>query len=90
MAADPLLAEVMASQLDEGRSLTTGGKLAPEEVYRSLCSSIIGQQISVKAAAAIRGRFVDLVKDDYTPAGVLKIAQEDLKQVGLRDRKSVV
>lgn len=54
-----------------------------DDHYRSLVSSIIGQQLSVKAAATIFGRFVELTKGDITPGKVLPIADEDLRGIGI-------
>lgn len=55
------------------------------DAWRALSSSIIGQQISVHAARAIRGRFALLAPDgDYpTPAHLLDLEDETLRGAGL-------
>ena len=58
------------------------------DAWRSLSSSIIGQQISVSAARAIRGRFAALAESDYpTPLQVLAADDEALRSVGLSRNK---
>lgn len=54
--------------------------------YHSLINSIIGQQISVSAASAIKNRFFDLDKD-IKPKKVLKIEEYLLKNCGLSKQK---
>jgi DNA-3-methyladenine glycosylase II len=54
------------------------------DYYRSLVRAIIGQQLSVKAAQTIYGRFLDLFDGDMpTPEQILKIDDESLRAVGL-------
>lgn len=57
-----------------------------EDVYSSLIESIIGQQISTKAANTIRKRVLTLV-GDITPTNIKKANQEDLLACGLSMRK---
>jgi DNA-3-methyladenine glycosylase II len=58
------------------------------DAWRALSSSIIGQQVSVFAARAIRGRFVTLGSGDYvTPAEVLTMDDETLRGAGLSRNK---
>ena len=55
--------------------------------YQMLVTSIISQQVSVKAAATVRGRFVDLF--GYFPAAgeVLAYDSDALRAIGLSGRK---
>jgi DNA-3-methyladenine glycosylase II len=54
------------------------------DAWRSLSSAIIGQQISVHAARAIRGRFAAMGGSDYTrPPQVLEADDETLRACGL-------
>jgi len=58
-------------------------------VYESLIRSIASQQLSVKAAATIHGRFLDLFKDRYPdPKVLLKMDLETLRSAGLSRQKS--
>ena len=54
--------------------------------YHALLNSIIGQQISVSAANAIKNRFFNLHRN-ITPINVLKINEETLKLCGLSRQK---
>jgi 3-methyladenine DNA glycosylase/8-oxoguanine DNA glycosylase len=56
--------------------------------FRSLAESIIYQQLHGKAAATIFKRFAALVGEPLTPAGILKLTDEQLRAVGLSKQKS--
>jgi len=69
------------------------GRLSPErrqrDIYRSLMRSVTGQQLSVKAAATIHNRFLDLFPErNPEPSKVLKLSIEKLRSVGLSGQKS--
>lgn len=73
---DPILAPVIAQN-----GLAT---ITPHtDYYGALVNSIIGQQLSVKAAAAIKQRFRDLFDDRLpTPEEILSIDLEQLRSIG--------
>lgn len=76
---DPILAEV----------IETNGHIAPRserDYFEALSSSIISQQISVKAAAKIFGRFQDTT--NLKPERVLNLTEDDIKTIGLSGQKS--
>ena len=58
--------------------------------YEALVGSIISQQLSVKAAATILKRFVDLFPGDTfpTPSMILEVDIETLRSVGLSRQKA--
>lgn len=56
--------------------------------YRELMSSIIGQQLSVKAARAIEQRFVDLYGHFPAPDEVLTTSIDELRTIGLSRQKA--
>jgi DNA-3-methyladenine glycosylase II len=57
--------------------------------YQALVGEIIGQQLSVKAAAAIRKRFEDLFGGEFPePASILERSVDELKSVGLSRPKA--
>jgi len=59
------------------------------DLYLSLMRSIVGQQLSIKAAATIWGRFLDLFKDGYPdPKILLKMKDDKLRSVGLSYQKA--
>lgn len=79
-AADPLLAEMVGRYA--GTSLVTRG-----DPFVTLARSIVGQQISVKAADAVWGRVVARLPA-LTPAAVLATSVDDLRACGLSARKA--
>ncbi|MBC8058647.1 MAG: DNA-3-methyladenine glycosylase 2 family protein [Rhizobiales bacterium] len=71
-------------QCGEGRLQSRG------DAFTTLARSIIGQQISVKAAQSVWGRFVMLLGEPSThlaPTAVLALASELMRGAGLSARK---
>ena len=58
----------------------------PERYFDVLVCSIIGQQLSVRAADTIEGRLRNLV-DSLTPPSILMASEEDLRGIGLSRSK---
>ena len=56
------------------------------DAFNTLARSIVGQQISVKAAQTVWHRFLALPKT-MTPANVLKLKVDDMRAAGLSPRK---
>ncbi len=56
------------------------------DAFVTLARSILGQQISVKAAQAVWERF-ERLPNDMTPAQVLKLKVDDMRAAGLSARK---
>ncbi|SFC10592.1 DNA-3-methyladenine glycosylase II [Polaromonas sp. OV174] len=65
----------------EGTSLQAG-----DDAFSTLARSIVGQQISVKAAQTVWHRFAALPKK-MTPGHVLKLKVDDMRAAGLSARK---
>lgn len=66
------------------------GEIKPYEIRNSgdyfsdLCESIVGQQLSGKAASTIWGRFISLMPGKkVTPKNVLKVDVEDMRKAGM-------
>jgi DNA-3-methyladenine glycosylase II len=57
------------------------------DAFNTLARSIVGQQISVKAAQSVWDRFAALPKRGMTPASVLKLKVDDMRAAGLSARK---
>ena len=76
---DPVLARVIKQH--EEPPLKSSGR-----PFETLVHSIVGQQISAKAAAAIWTRFINLV-GEVTPEGIQAHPFETLRAVGLSGRK---
>lgn len=58
------------------------------DLFSALISSIIGQQISTKAAATVERRLIDIVKE-LTPENIYKVEIEDIQKCGMSTRKAV-
>ena len=56
------------------------------DAFTTLARSIVGQQISVKAAQSVWDRFARLPRK-MTPASVLKLKVDDMREAGLSARK---
>lgn len=56
------------------------------DAFVTLARSIVGQQISVKAAQSVWGRF-EVLPRRMTPANVLKLKVDDMRAAGLSARK---
>lgn len=55
-----------------------------KDYYRALVNSIVGQQLSVKAARSIRARFLDLFGGTFPePAAIIEKTPEELRSAGL-------
>jgi DNA-3-methyladenine glycosylase II len=80
--ADPVLALIIAdAPLPDFTPHT--------DYYQALVNSIIGQQLSVKAAATIKKRFVDLFDGRYpSPEQILTRDTDHLRSVGLSRPKA--
>lgn len=78
--ADPILGEIIERV---GRY----GIEYDEPAFHSLAQAIVYQQLHGKAAATIFKRLTGLAGDPLTPAGILKLSEEQLRAVGLSKQK---
>ncbi len=53
------------------------------DLFKSLCRTIVGQQLAGAAANAIYGRFEKLLSDQITPNNILSIEPEKIRKAGL-------
>jgi DNA-3-methyladenine glycosylase II len=60
---------------------------APAE-FSSLAEAIVYQQLNGRAAVTIFKRFTELAGEPLTPAGILKLTDQQLRAVGLSKQKS--
>lgn len=77
--ADPVMAELIARY--QGETLRTRG-----DAFYTLARSIVGQQISVKAADSVWGRYETLL-EEVTPLRCLQAEEEALRGCGLSRQK---
>jgi DNA-3-methyladenine glycosylase II len=84
MRRDPVLAAVIKKHRQ--RSLVDAPAVDP---FPALVRTITAQQISTKAAATIHGRLVALMPGGVaTPAGLLELTDDQLRQAGLSRQKA--
>jgi len=75
--------------LIERRPLCTLGRSTPTEShFESLVSSIISQQLAVKAAETIHGRLVDLCKGTINAKKLIKLDEIALREIGVSGAKT--
>jgi 3-methyladenine DNA glycosylase/8-oxoguanine DNA glycosylase len=79
--SDPVLAEIIERigpfRMEYG-----------EPTFHSLAEAILYQQLNGKAAVTIFNRFTALAGNPLTPAGILKLSDQQLRSVGLSKQKS--
>lgn len=88
-ADDPRLAALSAADARMGALISLIGEIqtTPQGPhFSSLARSIISQQISVKAAATIRGRVLELA-GELSPAALSAVNDEALREAGLSASK---
>ncbi len=86
-AADPVLAELIARFGELSFEHRRRGR-PRTDAYGTLVRSIVGQQVSARAAAAIYGRVLGRFGDrSPTPAELLAIEPRELRAAGLSGRK---
>ena len=79
----------MFAPLIQRRPLCTLGRSEPSEThFESLVSSVISQQLATKAAATIHERLVKQCKGAVTPRKVVKLSDEQLREIGVSGAKS--
>lgn len=84
---DPIMAELLTLALQAEYPMAIPTKKPEAEYFKSIVTSIISQQISVKAADAIRGR-VEILLVEVNPITVSKVDFWDLKNCGLSEKKT--
>lgn len=78
-AIDPVITQVI-----EAMPLTIYQPLTDHTRYfAALCRTIVGQQLSGKAADTIHGRFLDLVEGAPTPEKIIALEGQQLRDRGL-------
>ncbi len=88
-ASDPMMADLIEriGPLDMTTRLRRRKEERPADAFGALLRSIVGQQISTKAAHAIYVRMLGLFDGPPTPEAMLELTEEDLRGVGFSRRK---
>ena len=87
---DPVMAALIEriGPIDLAERLARRNEERPADAYGALLRSIIGQQVSTKAARTVHGRVLDLFGGRTpSPEQLLALSVEDLRGVGLSGRK---
>ncbi len=83
---DTLMAEMLEKALSATEPLAVPAPKKPTQYFASIVSSIVSQQISVKAADSILRRLTQTL-GKVTPEQVLATAETDLRAAGLSPQK---
>ena len=67
---------------------TIGSTASPESNFESLVSSVISQQLAVKAAETIHERLTQLAKGNVTPIRIAKLSDAALREIGVSGAKA--
>ncbi len=89
-AADPVLADLIErlGEIDLPTRLARRREERPADAYGALLRTIVGQQLSTKAARTIYGRVLDLFGGSTpAPEELLELEEEALRGAGLSGRK---
>lgn len=87
-AADPVMAKLLNEALTAPEPIAIPQPKPSSEYFSSLVASIISQQISTKAADAVRGRVVEHVGGRITPESIAAADFDALKACGLSGQKT--
>ena len=83
-AADKRFAKV----INESPLCTIGSSVSSASNFQSLVSSVISQQLAVKAADTIHGRLNDLANGQITPVRIAKLSDAALREIGVSGAKA--
>ena len=81
LSKDPLIGEI--ARTFDGEGLSGRG-----EIFQTLVRSIVGQQISVKAADAVHGRLEEMSGGEVTREAIGSLTVDELLSCGLSRQKS--
>ncbi len=84
---DPVMAGLLERALTARYPIAVPRPKPEEQYFGSIVSSIISQQISTKAADAVRGRVLAFL-GEFTPQAALEADFDDLKACGLSNQKT--
>ena len=78
----------MADVMRRHQLCTLGQQDSEATHFESLVRSVVSQQLSVKAADTIYGRFRALARDDVSPENLTTVSDEGMRAAGLSGAKS--
>ena len=86
-ATDPIMADILSNALNAEYPIAIPKQKPTHEYFASIVTSIISQQISTKAADAVRNRVLDFL-GEFTPEAVMDADFDELKANGLSNQKT--
>jgi DNA-3-methyladenine glycosylase II len=86
-ATDPIMANVLTQALSAEYPIAIPQPKPTRDYFGSIVTSIISQQISTKAADAVRGRVLTFL-GEFTPEAVMRADFAELKAQGLSNQKT--
>ncbi|MCU5068333.1 DNA-3-methyladenine glycosylase 2 family protein [Bacillus thuringiensis] len=90
LQSDPRVLEISNADSEMSKLIQIIGNIGFElrqDYFTALTKSIIGQQLSPKAAETIYSRFEQLFQNDITPSSLKEIGIEQLRNVGVSKQK---
>jgi len=84
---DEIMYSLLYTSLNAKSPIAVPKPKAVDDYFGTILTSIISQQISTKAADAVRGRVLDFL-GEFTPETVMKSDFDDLKACGLSGQKT--
>ena len=85
--SDSIMADIVKKALQAERPIAVPKEKSVDQYFSSIVASIISQQISTKAADAVRGRTLEFL-GEFTPEAVSKADFDQLKACGLSNQKT--
>lgn len=77
-----------AKVIGESPLCTIGSSDSSDSNFESLVSSVISQQLAVKAADTIHARLSQLARGQITPIRIMKISDLELREIGVSGAKT--
>ena len=77
-----------AKVINQSPLCTIGSSVSPETNFQSLVSSVISQQLAIKAADTLHGRLTVLAKGEINPVRIAKLSDAALREIGVSGAKS--
>ncbi len=86
-ATDPLMAHLLQIAITQSYLTSLPTPTKPDQFFSRICRSIIGQQISTKAAESIFNKFSATLNHTITPLQLLSTPHETLHTAGVSSQK---
>jgi DNA-3-methyladenine glycosylase II len=85
---DPVMSQLLRDALNAPEPILIPTQKPVAQYFSSIVASIISQQISTKAADAVRGRVITHLGGTITPQAIMDADFDELKNCGLSNQKT--